>query len=229
MENANSNTNMQYAKYKPQFKNLCILKAVSSVVALCAIIFLIFVPNFTVGGIFAFSLFDEIMRSFNSLGAGLRDYTAVLEIYQIIAVIYLAISLVFAVVSLIKSILNITNMETYALEQYDDIKTRANESKKRWGNRFTLTNCIMGAIVLEVLYIVMQTFIPSSGAASSYFAYIDGVSWMIMFFIIFAIAFIVLAILSANILKKVKMSILKEDYGLSTAAPQQAPSENEKQ
>lgn len=228
MENTNSNTNMQYAKYKPQFKNLCILKAISSVVALCAIIFLIFVPNFTVGGIITFSLFDEIMRSFNSLGAGFNDYTAIFEIYQIIAVIYLAISLVFAIVSLVKSILNITNMETYSLEQYDDIKTRANESKKRWGNRFTLTNCIMGAIVLEVLYIVMQTFIPVNGVASSYFAYIDGVSWLIMFFILFAVAFIVLAILSSNILKKVKMSILKEDYGLANAAPQQPSAENEK-
>ncbi len=207
--------NEQYAKYKPQFKNLCIIKAVSSAVALLAIVFLIFVPNFK-SGFIGFSFLDEIIRSFKALSEGFKSYTAILEIYQVIAIVYLLIGLIFAIVTLVRNIMCLTSMETYALEQYDSIKTRANEGKKsRVLGRFTLSNCIISAIIIEILYIVIQKFIPTSGGAGSYFAYIDGVTWLIMFFILFMIAFIALTILSTIMLNKVKLAILKEDYGLT--------------
>ncbi len=207
--------NEQYAKYKPQFKNLCIIKAVSSAVALLAIVFLIFVPNFKAGFI-GFSFLDEIIRSFKALGGGFKSYTAILEIYQVIAIVYLLIGLIFAIVTLVRNIMCIVNMETYALEQYDKIKMRADGGKRnRFIGGFTLSKCIISAIMIEILYLIVQKFIPASGGAGSYFAYIDGVTWLIMFFILFMLAFIALTILSSVMLNKVKLAILKEDYGLT--------------
>lgn len=207
--------NEQYTKYKPQFKNLCIIKAVSSVAALLAIVFLIFVPNFAAGFI-GFSFLDEIIRSFNALGEGFKSYTAFLEIYQLIAIVYLSIGLIFAIISLVRNIMCLASMETYALEQYDKIKMRADNGKRnRFLGWYTLSGCIIGAIILEIIYIFLQKFLPTDGGTGSYFGYIDGVTWLIMFFILFMLAFIVLTVISKIMLNKVKLSILKEDYGVS--------------
>lgn len=217
--------NEQYAKYKNQFKLDCILKAVSSGLALCAIIFFVFLPNFLINDplfgitLYSFSLFDEIKVAFSSFSDGALSFSAIFSIYQIFALIFVILGLVMCVVTLIKNIINIFNPETYALEQYNDIKK--DNKKHRGFNMFSATNCFITAIMMEILYIVMtKSFSGMSGSfeetgSLSNLYLVNGVSGLISLFIIFTIGFIGITVYDKLLTKKIKYEILKEDYGVS--------------
>lgn len=215
--------NEQYLKHKKEFKLNCILKAVGSGVAILTLIFLIFVPNFKIDFEIAavnFSLFDEIKLSLDNMkggnSSGSNAMTSILSIYQIIALVYVVLACCMGIFTLIKNIINLTDLDSYSLQEYDKIKNR-NDEKKKGFSRFSASNLLLSGIILEILYIVMSKVYSSMGmgqAAESYFELMNGVSWMIMFFIIFAVVFIGISIFNSYTYKKVKMAIIKEDYGM---------------
>lgn len=212
--------NNQYLKYKNEFRVNCILKTVASALALLAIVFLVFVPNFAVAEegikLAEFSFLDEIIVAVNSIKGGFTSVASVFSMYQIVAMVYLAVAVGVTIFNLVKSVMSITNLEGYALERYDEIKMRANNSKKRFGNRFTVTNLFITGIALEVLYIVCLRGFGGYGA-ESYFAYVNSVTWYSVFFIIFTVAYAVVAVLTSVKYKQDKTAILKEDYGLASS------------
>lgn len=213
--------NIQYLKYKDRFKLNCILKALSGALAFFAIAFLIFVPNFEINvlglTLIRFSVLDEIILSFKNVSSG-YGVGATSMIFQLLAAVQMAIGLVIYAVSLIKNILNITNTENYALEQYDKIKTRESDGARKNWNRFSVTQFFISGVMLEMLYIIYSkafSGIFGENYDASYFSQVNTVSWLIIFFIIFTLAYITVAVTARIQLKNLKLEILKEDYGLS--------------
>lgn len=199
-------TNHQYEQYKPALKKECIFKVMASLCAIIGVILMLFVPFFVItmdfeGGsmeLYKFSLFDKIKDSFNSI--------SYISIYQIIAAVFLCAGLVMACYSLIKNIVTVFNPESYALETYDKIKRGATE-KKRWG---TVQNepsyYIISAVVFEVICIAFERLFTKTEYS---------ISSSIVFCVIFFVVYLVLFVISKMIFKKVKLSVLKEDYGIN--------------
>jgi len=217
--------NTQYLKYKRQFKINCILKAVAGLLALFALVFFIFVPNFKIKVIEGliepeFSLFDEIKLAFDNMFAN-KNTVMFLGIYQIIAIMYIAIACVMGIITLVKNIMNVINLENYALEEYDKLKTRRPNTNKRWSGKYGASNFLMSGILLEIVYIFLSVYLSGMWGESvdvnelSFFMSLGGVTWKIVFFIIFLVAFLTVAVINSFMYKKVKLAILKEDYGLA--------------
>lgn len=232
--------NTQYLKYKDEFKKQCIFNTVFGGLAILTIIMLLFVPLFEVKVlnilILQFSLFDEIKLSFSSLGRGgvqitggsaaesWRAVASFMGIYQIIAIIMFAVAIGWFIFELIKNIMGIMNMDNYALEQYDKIKKRSDENGKKGFKRFSSSGLFLSGIIMEVFYLFYSKFImqmigmSGSGIASdsaSYFTSMTGVSWTIMFPIIFAVGAIAMFVLRKMSLSKTRAAILKEDYDIA--------------
>lgn len=215
--------NEQITKYTKQFKIDCILKVVSSGLALMAIVFLLFLPIFSIVDpifgitLYSFSLFDETKNAFSLLSGGFSSPMAVMNIYQMFVLIFMALGLVMCVVTLIKNVICLTDMDKYVLEQYNNIKVGA--GKKSFYNRFSATNCFISAIILEVFYIIFSKVFSSVGGGESAFesnlSMVNGVTGYIALFIIFAVGVIAITVYSKIQIRKIKFAILKEDYGLS--------------
>lgn len=185
----------------------------------------------------AFSLFDEIKTSFSLMSEGgsgdnaFKSIAMIYSFYQIIALVCLCIGIVLVLVSLGKNVTAILNPDNYALEEYDKIK-RGTGKSGRMSRLSSPAYWFFSALVLEILYIfmnrMMSSMISSLGASDSAAGEINstlngglnlpsctGVNGWIIFCILFFVAFIALAFLVRFWKKQVKMSILKEDYGVS--------------
>lgn len=184
----------------------------------------------------AFSLFDEIKASFSLMSGGssggdaYKTMAMMYSFYQIIAIVCLCVGIVLVLVSLGKNITAILNPDDYALEEYDKIKRGTGKSKKRL--YASSAYWFSSALVLEIFYIIMNRMMSGMmsnlGASESEaeevtstlngglrLASCDGVNGWIVFCILFYVAFIALTALVWYWKKQVKMSILKEDYGVS--------------
>lgn len=223
----------QYEKYKQDFKNVCVLKAVSAAAAICAITLFLFVPSFLivlklgdeVTFRVSFSLFDEIVRAVSSFtnsykGTAEGDYIDFLQVflnaYQIIAMVYFAIAFIFIIYNFIKSIIGACDLDNYALNAYDDVKKR-NEQKKRIFSKSSFGRMLISGIMLEIFYIIFSK-IWGTGAVDETEAAIsncNAVSWNICFAVLMFAAFCVLSFLASRIQRKVKSAILKEDYEIA--------------
>ncbi len=117
--------------------------------------------------------------------------------------------------NLIKNVMAIIDTEAYALETYDKIK-RGDDGKKGYFSRITMrAQWFYSAIMLEIFYIIFGKAISGLVADNSIgkLADFNAVSWTVIFCLIFFAAFIVIDILKKSTVKKVKLAILKEDYG----------------
>ena len=253
----------QFEKYRKPLKKQCIMEIVAAGVALLAIVFLLFVPNFTIAltdGVFegilagttlpklndpeiltsksiTFSVFDEVyaiiapVKTDDSVGKAIGFSFGIL---QIIGLVFLAIGLVMAAISAVKGILHIVKPNDYALEMYDKLKHRT-EGRQRRGFQSSPMYWVLMGIVYEVIAIVMSSYLSrmigdiggsgDSGGAriTSYFSVLSGISAGGVFTIIFIIATIVLFIISRQMLKKIRLSIMRDDY--TEPLPSQRPDE----
>ena len=223
--------NKQYLKYKKDFKKQCWYTSIGGGFALLSIIFLLFLPNFKIKDNSIsknFSLFDEIMLVFKVFTSndlqylGLKIYYIVFGTFQIIAIILFLVAIIKYLFELIKSISAICNMDDYALEQYDKIKTRARGRKKGHGRGSSLGYCI-GGIVLEIIYIVsaktILNILPidknTSVNLSGFIANVSGVSLLIIITVLTVLILIVLFVMRNKNYKNVYRAIVREDYGLA--------------
>lgn len=230
--------NGQYLKYSDSFKKQCVLNILAGVCILIGAILLLFVPIFKIDALIItveFSFFDEIKIAFEELfgsggvaalaeessGGAASAYSSVYMIYgifQIMAIIMFVIGICCLLVDVIKSCFGIVNADNYAVTQYDKIKTRATEGKmRRFGRYYSPASFIVSGIMLEVLYVVyVKIFSNITGTDSgiSNFMSITGVSWTIIFPLMFIAAYIVCWAIKKYMFGQVKTAILKEDYNI---------------
>ena len=228
-------TNSQYLKYSGSFKKQCVLNIAAGICILVGTVLLLFVPIFKIDALLIsveFSFFDEIKLAFSGL-IGSGGLAAVAEvssgsvfmiygIFQIFAVIMFAIGLCCLLADVIKSCFGIVNADTYAITQYDKIKTRAAEGKgRRFGRYYSPASFMVSGIMFEVLYVVyVKIFSNMLGVDSAYmysnFLSVTGVSWTIIFPFLFIAAYVACWALKKYMFGQVKTAILKEDYQIST-------------
>lgn len=212
-ESTQRKENKQYLNYKDKFKKIGIINIVSSVCALLAILLFFFVKSFQIKSdsvvLMSFSLVDEFRRAIKNAFSG--GIFAFLELFSVFGFIFILVGAVAAIVNLIRNILNIVSLEKYSLIQYDNIKRRIEEKskKKDWG-QYWFASMFYGGVIFEAFSIMYSKLFRG---VNNYFAYINGVSWNIAFFVIFAITFTVLHIIARKILKDIKYEIMKEEYG----------------
>lgn len=214
----------KYEVYKPKLKEVAILSLVSQSLLLFVILLFIFVPFFTIkvevdGVVIAqinFSLFNEIKVVIDYLIEGGTDSIYFLySIYQIFAVLMFIGGTGMTIYSVIKNIIAVINIDSYALETYDKIKRGKDDGeKKRWGRRndFNSSYMFYWAITFEITYIILLRLLGFSGVG--YMQECNGVSWTILFCILFLIPYLVVEVRKRIILKQVKNSILKEIYNV---------------
>lgn len=208
--------NTQYLKYKDSFKKQCIFSTIGGGLAIIAVIFLLFIPIFQIRlgklVLIEFSLFDELKALFS----GSDGYRFIgIGIFQAFALVMFSIAFGMYIYELIKNITGITNLDNYALLQYDKIKTRGNERARRFVYGYTSVNCFMSGIIFEMLYIIFLKTFADSEYGDTYLTLMNGVSWKIVFTVVFAVAAIVMYIIRRVSYNQTRVAILKEDYGLS--------------
>lgn len=215
----------QYFKYKDALKNQCILSSVGAIVALLSIVLLVFIPFLAmkVEGetVFTMSLFDAMKDSVETLKGNSQSLFVFYCFYQVFAAIYLVVAIILLSVNVAKGLGNITNIEGYTIETYDNIKFRRdNERSSRRGRRGALSYFV-SAICMEALYIFMCTYLtelfPEEELLKnpSDILFINGFEMTIIFPVIFIVATIVLLVMSKTQLRKIKTSIIKEEYETS--------------
>lgn len=216
--------NKQYLKYKSQFKTQCILGLVGGACILIGVILIIFTKflQIKVDGtsILDFSLYEEIRASFDSFNS--LSYLSILGIYQVMAILCIGAGAIWQIVDFIKKGIGMANLDAYSLEQYDAIKKRTGDGEKRRRNQnFSSTNMLISGMMLEVIYIWMARFlfrndsIPDNIEDVSYkLALCNGVGSSVFFPILFIAVGIIVMVVRSLSLKKTKMAIIREDYGV---------------
>ena len=221
----------QYAKYKPAFKKVAILKVVMNALMFATLILLFFLPCFRIqpegAAEFAqltgidlgvnFSVLDEIVNMFSVISSGSENIGALI-FFQIVAIAFFAAGIVAATVDFVKSMIGCVNPDNYAIVEYDKIKTKTDRKVLR---QFSSTPLFISAIIYEVFAIIMcKVFDRNVGDAGmesgilyiDYFASMNTVAWGFWIVLVFLIADITLAVLTAVARNKLKIAILKDDY-----------------
>lgn len=233
----------QYLRYKDAFKKQCVFKAATSAIALLTLILLVFIPCFQIKiteevlGMnvtlfsYNFSVFDEIRADFKMLFSAGKGWDAVraMSFVQIGALILIIAAVVWAAVDCVKAILNVMNIDDYALNAYNDIKTGADKTRRGgWSVLFGYTYAYAGGamsmalagISLEIFYIIfmrsMAGFFEETPfnelSPEGYFLYVNGINGWIAALIIFGIGFITLYVMGRVMKNKLRTQILKEKY-----------------
>ena len=228
----------QYLKYKPEFKKLVLLKAAMNALMFVTLLLFFFLPCFRIQPETAeladasinFSLLDEIMHLL-PFATGTPNATTVILLPQIFAVAFFAAGLIAIGIDFVKSTIGCFNPDNYTIIEYDKIKSKTDKKTFR---RFSPSNLFFIAILYEGCAIAFsKIFIGSFGEMqlgslaeinlsteviyADYFAAMNTVAWGFWIVLIFLIADIALAVLSAKIGNKLKVQILKEDYAATDA------------
>ncbi len=121
----------------------------------------------------------------------------------------------------VKNILNIVNLDSYALIAYDEIKTKADRRQRGVFRRFQASQMFFSGIVFEIIYIIFAKVLNpihenDAVGSSSYIALMNGVSGAVSVVIIFVVAAIACMAYHAYMKKKIQTAILKEDYKIET-------------
>lgn len=209
-ENITNDDLKQYEALKPDLKKVGGLTISSKILLLIFAICFIFVPffqtNVTDGqGVIVkkcFSLFDEI-KNIVSYKINFNSVRSIAMIYQMYALLCFAIGIIKTIYEIIKDMTKIVDIDSYALETYDDIKRGDMDSKKK-KNQF-VNIWFMEALFMEIAYLIYSKVIGYQDSFNS-------ISWTVVFCVIIIIPFIVIAIIRSTMLKKIKVSILKEKY-----------------
>ncbi len=221
----------RFLKYKDRFKNYAILNIVASLCALIAAALFVFVECFEVKleiaegvedlVLFKFSVFTDIKHTIDSLTSGNAfksgGVLVMFGIYSIGAFALLAIFAIYALYVIIKNLFNLNNLEKFALLQYDKVKRSNDDDKRRVGGSSLLAFFLL-CIILQIAALLICKFIPDIAGIEnieeyeevSYFAKANGISWTIMFFILFTVGLIVLCTFARKIIKDVAFDIVKE-------------------
>lgn len=228
--------NGQYLKYGDSFKKQCVLNVAAGVCILIGALLLLFVPVFEIDLLIVkvnFSFFDEIKLTFQSFTGGVVSgdgaasdsgwYGATFTyfgFFQIMAIVFFAVGIVWMLVDVVKNCLGIVNVDTYALQQYDKIKTRAAEGRsRRFRGVYSPGYFIVSGIMSEMFYVIfVKVFsnIPGVGSDDGFsnFLSITGVSWTVIFPLLFIAAYITFWAMKKYMFNQVKTAILKEDYNI---------------
>ena len=227
-------TNKQYATYIPQFKVSSLFKIFASSLTLLSLLLFLFLPTFqlslgniTFTSFSFFDLFKNVVDNFLNSSISLTDMSFFSNYFYLFAIVYGAVAIVMIIVDIIKSISRIFDLDSYALETYDQIKSRIDvkENKKRrpfnpasmlWG---TLIFFIMGAFFEKMMSsVLIQGDMESSSSALAISDILfDFHCYSIPMVCILAIVFIstiVVSSLSGSYEKKLSLAIIKEDYGI---------------
>lgn len=246
--------NTQYEKYRAPLKKQCLIDAIASAMAIVTIIFLLFIPNFsidlssksilnmegtTLPKLYAldlsvlpeqhpqlsFSVYDEIYAIIAPLQSDDVTTMAIgmsFGLFQLLGLAFLAVAFVMCIVSVTKGVLHLVKPDNYALEMYDKIKQRTTEKRSRAYLVSPMYWAITG-IVYELIAIFFASFmgrISGSGTyLTSYFPIMTGITAGCVFTILFCLATLALFIVSKYLLKKIRFSVMKEDYGVGTPSP----------
>ena len=232
----------QYLQYKQPLKKQCIMQIVASAVALLATVFLLFLPNFSIdllkvllaeettlpklhdesaitGSQLHFSIWDEfyaVIAPVTGEDEATRAIAFGFGFLQVIGIIFLAVGLIIALVSVIRNIMHILSLENYALETYDKLKKRT-EKKGRRDYFSSPVYWITIGFVYEVMSVLLSVYLSdltAGGVVTSYFTVMSGLAASGYITILFMLAAVVLMIVSGQMLRKVKVAILREEYGL---------------
>ena len=238
------NTNKQYTKYIPQFKNSCVFKISASALALLSILLLpIFQITFGTFVISEFSVFDLIKNIVDMFLNSSIGYDYFLAYYfYLFAILYGLVALIMIMVEIIKSIGRIFDLDSYALETYDQIKARVDLKENKRRRPFnpvamlvvTLIFFIMG-VFMEKLFNSINSGFGMEGTSSQLLSISDIIfdknGYSIPMVCILVIAFIgtiVLNTLSNSYEKKLSLAIIKEDYGIQDTALASTSEKHEK-
>lgn len=206
--------NKEFLKYKSGIIKGCIFNTAAAVLAVAATVCLLFAPNFTyfVGGATQrFSLFDEVLRCFNLIGAA--EASQVYNVYQVVSVIYLALGCAYAVYSAVKCVMNLLRGDEYVRESCEKIKQPEEGKKRVYFKKFTVTNLFLSGVALEIFYIILVKC-AAGGAGAGYVSAANGVTGFIAFFILFTAAYVAVAYFAHREISAVKRAILSEENGL---------------
>lgn len=180
--------NIQYEKYRAPLKKHCLIEAIAAGVAIVTLIFLFFLPNFSIdltdktfltmkgttlpklydlGILFSgdtsisFSIFDEFYAIVSPVQTDDTVMTVGMsfEFMQIIGLIFLAIGLAMSAVSAVKAVLHLVKSDEYALEMYDTLKTRDKLLGKSW---LRFANSPMYFLIVGIVWEVVSVILASS-------------------------------------------------------------------
>lgn len=234
------NGNKQYLKYKERFKQYGIVDLLAKGTLLFSAIFFLFLPCFKIIEseeilgqeleLFSvkFSVFDEIVLIFKNLfgegtiGSDDEGFGMMLSVFQIFGIGLMIFSAAFLLKDFIKNILNFVNLENFALEEYDKLKTGSGQnSAKAFRKVNSEMMFYMGIIMESFLIAAMKMFakMPRSGfedSMASYMIYANAVTSGFYVVLLFLIVSVGLSIYKSRMLHGIKINILKEDYEVET-------------
>ncbi len=217
--------NKQYIKYKDYFKKQCIYTAIGSIFSIVTILFVIFFDVFKIKlkvegetlDLIKFSLFDVIKDVVKNL-----SHLGLIDFFFSLSLVFFIFAMIGSGISTFKNIMNVTNLDDYSLTEYDNIKHRIDDKKNKRANRFNTNYFFYAAIVYLIFSIWFGRFIGSISDASevefsnlSYvmlFLNVNGVNAIVILPVLTLIASIVFTVIGSNMKKKIKTSILKEEY-----------------
>lgn len=229
--------NTQYQKYKNEFKKQCIFTVIGGCCAILAMILFLFVPNFKISlgkiDLINFSMYDEIkycFDNFNLSGKSSEEdvygFATFGGLYHIGVLVLFAIAAGMYIYETIKYALNLYNLDDYAFAQYDKIRMRQSGRSRKSYYSISASGWLTAGLFMEVIYIIFIRFFQSSVStdeipidfAGGYFLFVNGISGLIVFTILFVIGAVVMKVLSKISYNKVRVAILKEDYGISNTS-----------
>lgn len=223
-ENITNDDLKQYEALKPDLKKVI---GDRSIDLLAIIILFTFVPffkiNITDGQVIlaqkSFSVFDEIknilsyielswINGLNGKSMGIEWFFGPILILPMVAVVQFVEGAMLST----RSIMATEDSDKYAWKTYCKIK---------WGDpKFSFFSFgvsaigdLLGVLFLEIFIILCGVLMSKYGDYISYLNSCNGIEWLqAIALVIYFVLFVVLAIIRSTMLKKIKVSILKEKY-----------------
>lgn len=228
----------QYTKYKPRFKQICIMEMVSGILSLITTLFIIFVPCFkiketilglVVGLEMNFSIFDEILLLFRLISStdGSQFMFMMSIMCEVLAMVHALILIVLVIMNCVKMIGGVMNIDSYSLIEYDKLKRRDVVISTP---KFSIDNKYLSLFLSFIIFLIMGIIFNSvlKGLASSsdspmneptsYFASMNDVTAGLYFAVIFVVAVIVLYTITSVLKQRIKTDILMNEYQIKETA-----------
>ncbi len=225
--------NVQYKKYEDRIKKQCIVKLISYGLALIAILLVAFVPflNQSVD-LDDFSIIVS-KTSLAGLLKALLSFTISLNVTNIIFIVfivfecvvalYFAIGFVKVIIESVKNIINLTHLDTYVLQTYDELKKSDEKATKKMLRLYGIKGLLTSAFLMQFIATLMIFFMMyyNRDIATELVRYIGNISTntLIILPVIFVVAIVILTIISDSMRKKIRLDILKDDYHVQSDTP----------
>lgn len=216
--------NEQYLKYKDDFKKQCVYNVISSCFSIITMLFIFFLNIFNYhlkaeNVSIDFSLFNITKEIFSNLN-NLEPFSFAIYIFLIGSIVFFIIGIFQSGFFTFKNFFNVFHLEDYSITKYDEIKSKSEYTNLKKQFRSFASNQLFYVAIVYFLFalIFIKSFKNTINGATYYIyllAYVNGTNALIILPIITFIITIIFSIMSKQITKKIRLSILKEDYKIN--------------